>query len=317
MKKTLSLALTLFIINGVHAQDIFRLHGFEKETLTLSKGRYPETFNQEETVQIGTVLLNTRSGKIVCLLPDDTTAAAYQGEISSRFLSIDPLCEKYPWISPYAYCANNPMRFVDTDGMDIYRYDNETGNLILAVKNEDKYDQIGKFSYDKKNDTYTLKTDKRGNAKTQIDNIEKGILKDGINFMTNHNVIDVGGENQASVGGFESFITQFSDFVGKEIGGYYLTDKGGSDIKYIGVAPYRNNKYDEAKSSFMLYRARPDLYNKAEHNTDFHTHPRFTAESDKLQSSLQDIYSKEQTQESHPQVKRFIILTTGYPTIEY
>ncbi|MBO1736637.1 hypothetical protein HJY41_13655, partial [Barnesiella sp. GGCC_0306] len=51
MKKTLSLALTLFIINGVHAQDIFRLHGFEKETLTLSKGRYPETFNQEETVQ--------------------------------------------------------------------------------------------------------------------------------------------------------------------------------------------------------------------------------------------------------------------------
>lgn len=107
------------------------------------------------------------------------------------------------------------MRFVDTDGMDIYRYDNETGNLILAVKNEDKYDQIGKFSYDKKNDTYTLKTDKRGNAKTQIDNIEKGILKDGINFMTNHNVIDVGGENQASVGGFESFITQFLRFCRK------------------------------------------------------------------------------------------------------
>ena len=33
-----------------------------------------------------------------------------------RFTTIDPLAEKYPSISPYAYCAGNPIRFVDTDG---------------------------------------------------------------------------------------------------------------------------------------------------------------------------------------------------------
>ena len=32
------------------------------------------------------------------------------------FTSLDPLCEKYYHISPYAYCANNPILFVAPDG---------------------------------------------------------------------------------------------------------------------------------------------------------------------------------------------------------
>jgi RHS repeat-associated protein len=32
------------------------------------------------------------------------------------FISRDPMFEKYPSISPYTYCANNPMKFVDPDG---------------------------------------------------------------------------------------------------------------------------------------------------------------------------------------------------------
>ena len=35
-----------------------------------------------------------------------------------RFTTIDPLAEKYPGISPYAYCNGNPVNFVDPDGMD-------------------------------------------------------------------------------------------------------------------------------------------------------------------------------------------------------
>ena len=37
-----------------------------------------------------------------------------------RFLTMDPLAEKYYGISPYAYCLNNPVRFVDPDGMQVW-----------------------------------------------------------------------------------------------------------------------------------------------------------------------------------------------------
>ena len=32
------------------------------------------------------------------------------------FTSRDPMFEKYFWMSPYAYCANNPVKYVDPDG---------------------------------------------------------------------------------------------------------------------------------------------------------------------------------------------------------
>ena len=32
------------------------------------------------------------------------------------FTRIDPMAEKYPWLSPYLYCANNPVNAIDPDG---------------------------------------------------------------------------------------------------------------------------------------------------------------------------------------------------------
>ena len=37
-----------------------------------------------------------------------------------RFLSIDPLAENYYHLSPYAYCASDPVNLVDPDGRRIY-----------------------------------------------------------------------------------------------------------------------------------------------------------------------------------------------------
>ena len=34
----------------------------------------------------------------------------------SKWLSVDPLADKYPSISPYAYCSWNPIKYVDPDG---------------------------------------------------------------------------------------------------------------------------------------------------------------------------------------------------------
>ena len=40
----------------------------------------------------------------------------YDPNYRLSFISIDPLCEKYYSISPYAYCANNPIRYVNLQG---------------------------------------------------------------------------------------------------------------------------------------------------------------------------------------------------------
>ncbi|POS00520.1 RHS repeat-associated protein, partial [Flavobacterium croceum DSM 17960] len=39
-----------------------------------------------------------------------------------RWMNIDPLAEKHPEISPYIYCKNNPVVFVDPDGRDFGIY---------------------------------------------------------------------------------------------------------------------------------------------------------------------------------------------------
>ena len=44
---------------------------------------------------------------------------------TGRWLTQDPLSEKYYSISPYVFCAGNPMKYVDIDGMDIWEIDSE------------------------------------------------------------------------------------------------------------------------------------------------------------------------------------------------
>ena len=41
-------------------------------------------------------------------------------ELMTMWLSVDPMADKYPSISPYAYCAWNPVKLVDSDGRDIW-----------------------------------------------------------------------------------------------------------------------------------------------------------------------------------------------------
>ena len=39
---------------------------------------------------------------------------------SGRWFGVDPLLEMYYGVSPYVYCGNNPLKYVDPDG---HRFD--------------------------------------------------------------------------------------------------------------------------------------------------------------------------------------------------
>ena len=46
-------------------------------------------------------------------------ARYYWSEMLTGWLSVDPMMDKYPGISPYAYCVSNPVKLIDPNGMKI------------------------------------------------------------------------------------------------------------------------------------------------------------------------------------------------------
>ena len=71
---------------------------------------------------------------------DEETGYGYFGarymdhELMTMWLSVDPMADKYPSISPYAYCAWNPVRLVDPDGREMTDFKDKNGNLINHIE---------------------------------------------------------------------------------------------------------------------------------------------------------------------------------------
>lgn len=67
-----------------------------------------------------------------------------------RWHVVDPLVEKYYSISPYVYCLNNSIKYIDPTGEDVYGFDANTGRLSLVEHTKDEFDRIkvGTFNED-------------------------------------------------------------------------------------------------------------------------------------------------------------------------
>ena len=66
------------------------------------------------------------------------------------WLSVDPMADKYPSISPYAYCAWNPVRLVDPDGRDVWEL-TENGELVWKEWSKSEKIQMGTHSITNEN----------------------------------------------------------------------------------------------------------------------------------------------------------------------
>ncbi|MDP2188416.1 MAG: RHS repeat-associated core domain-containing protein, partial [Sphingobacteriaceae bacterium] len=62
--------------------------------------------------------------------------ARYYDAGLSIWLSVDPLTERYPNLTPYQYCKNNPIIYVDPNGLTDYEFDKKSGKLILIEGTE-------------------------------------------------------------------------------------------------------------------------------------------------------------------------------------
>ena len=78
-----------------------------------------------------------------------------------QFTSMYPLCEKYYSVSPYAYCAGNPINRIDLDGRSIYMLFYTNGNnrgdeMFRTAAETRKYDIVHSKFFNASNDIVIL-----------------------------------------------------------------------------------------------------------------------------------------------------------------
>jgi hypothetical protein len=146
----------------------------------------------------------------------------------------------------------------------------KTGEIKQVGEKNDDPDRILKT-----NRKGEVKYKKNGKAKVAMDGIEKGILKDGINFQKNDNVIAVVGKGQPSVDGVKSFTLQLSEYIGKEIKGFSYSADGSKNVTDMVLGKYVNNEFDKSFGTLTeLRRKYGDNFSNNNVLQDFHTHPK-------------------------------------------
>ena len=85
----------------------------------------------------------------------DLGARSYDAKVAS-FTSVDPLCEMHYHISPYAYCAGNPIKYIDPDGCDTLNITLNQGKWSFDAPIIAKGDDIFNVIIDDQKTTYTF-----------------------------------------------------------------------------------------------------------------------------------------------------------------
>ena len=73
----------------------------------------------------------------------------YYSSDLSIWLSVDPMSDKYPSMSPYVYCANNPVKLVDPNGEEVFIYGNSDDKNTIVNSLNQHFENIT-IGYDKK-----------------------------------------------------------------------------------------------------------------------------------------------------------------------
>ena len=118
--------------------------------------------------------------------------ARYYSSDLSIWLSVDPMADKYPSMSPYVYCANNPVKLVDPNGEEVFIFGDQQMDAFNSLQKKTKLklsiDEYGKISAEgkatNKNDRKLLKAINSTNVRVEIDASKEHTKNDaGGSFM--------------------------------------------------------------------------------------------------------------------------------------
>ncbi|MBQ8938900.1 MAG: hypothetical protein IJ047_01580 [Paludibacteraceae bacterium] len=243
----------------------------------------------------------------------DYFVARYLWSLTGHWLSVDPLADKYPNISPYAYAAWNPVKYIDPDGRDIYQYDDETGDIKLYMKTDDNFDQFGKFKYNSETGEYELQTNMDGSIKTYTDHrgnndkIAKGILRNGLNIKQKGSSFISDNNAGPTITDYYNFALILDEVTGVEISGYVLEAPGEKNRKIVQFEPYKENSYNRSVNRLMKFFP----YSVLKH---FHTHGHADSYIDATTPSEDyDIPFKNKITSLYPDIQLLILHNHGSP----
>ena len=122
-------------------------------------------------------------------------------ELMTMWLSVDPMADKYPSLSPYNYCAWNPVKLVDPDGREIWikgsdgnEYQYKEGKLYN--KDGSAYEGNDEFATRVQKDLNTLKEKGMGE---QVESLDKSKNKHTIQYRRGKNQTDPGKEGNDKI----------------------------------------------------------------------------------------------------------------------
>ena len=151
----LTIIINWLFINALTAQNPFQEFDVEVPVITLCNGKFPEFIPNDTIHRMGTVVIDTRTGKIIELIDTDSIKVTYnyRPDVASRWISPDPLSEEFPDRTPYNYVKNNPIARIDTDGRLDTWYVTEGGDVLMQTNDGSNdivtvpQNQVSNFEY--------------------------------------------------------------------------------------------------------------------------------------------------------------------------